>query len=83
MQEKTQFNDEPFMLTLDLVSASFRFSHCSLSSIGGSGLIRSSPALDHIPLYSTLYGGVYCEGLVTCCFSLSSIGGSGLAQLNE
>ena len=28
--------------------------------------IRSPPALDHIPLYSPLFGGVSREGLVTC-----------------
>ena len=32
--------------------------------------IRSSPALDHIPLYGPLYGGVYREGPVTCYLSL-------------
>jgi hypothetical protein len=32
--------------------------------------IRSPPLLDRIPLYSQLYGGVYGDGLVTCCLSL-------------
>ena len=35
-------------------------------------LIPSHPALVHIPPYSPLYGGVYREGLATCCVSLSS-----------
>jgi len=28
-------------------------------------------SVDHISLYSPLYGRVHREGLVTCCFSLS------------
>ena len=35
--------------------------------------IRSPPLLDHIPLYSPLYGGVDVEGLVTGCLSLGSL----------
>ena len=32
--------------------------------------IRSPSILDHIPPYRPLYGGVYSEGLTTCCLSL-------------
>ena len=32
-------------------------------------LTRCHTLLDHIPLYSPLYGGVYREGRVTCCLS--------------
>ena len=36
-QERTEFNDVPFMLTVDVVSAAFAFERCVLASIGGSG----------------------------------------------
>ena len=31
--------------------------------------IQPPPSPDHIPLDSLLYGGVHCEGLVTCSLS--------------
>jgi hypothetical protein len=36
-QERTEFNDVPFMLTVDVVSAAFAFERCVLASIGGTG----------------------------------------------
>ena len=38
---------------------------------GALVFIRPPPALEHIPLYSPLYGDVQREGLVTCCISFS------------
>ena len=36
-------------------------------------VIRPPPVLDHIPLYSPVYGGVEGKGLVTCCLWFASL----------